>query len=398
MTYDFMKLSNSFEKRTDTMDLRNKLIVEAGHVTEVYGPVQALRNYLMKKSKEFIYINHPFSYCRLEGTTAEFYAEGKVVKTEKGHKRGANQLAQWMKDVFFNIGFLMKSKKKIDLFVGVDNLNAVTGIIMKAFGKVDKVAYYIIDHMDRRFKNPVFNFFYETLDGMACNGSDVIWSLSSRMGDAKKKKFGFKHEKLIVVPVGVELDKVDRFTVEEKLAKKTLVLMSMLDETKGVQLLIDSMKDVIKAVPEAELLIIGTGPYEPELKERAKKLNLEKSVKFLGLMQHEQLFKFIPHERISVAPYMDDPNNYTYYADPTKPKEYLGCGLPMVITDVPWIAEEVKKRPMGVVCRYRQEELAAACVKLLKDDEFYKICLKNALEFASGLSWDIIYDEAFYKT
>lgn len=379
------------------MDIRNKLIVEAGHVTEVYGPVQALRNYLMKKTDEFIYITHPFSYCTLEGTTAELYKTGKVENTAKGHKRGANQIIQWVKDVFFNIGFMMKSKRKIDLFVGIDNLNAVTGIIMKAFGKVDKVAYYIIDHMDRRFKNPVFNWFYELIDGFACRGSDVIWSLSARMGEAKKKRFGFKHEKMIVVPVGVELDKVDKFTVEEKLAKKTLVLMSMLDETKGVQLLIEAMQDVIKEEPKAELLIIGTGPYEPNLKEQAKKLGLDKSVKFLGLMQHEQLFKFIPHERVSVAPYMDDANNYTYYADPTKPKEYLGCGLPMVITDVPWIAEEVKNRPMGVVCKYRREELALSCIKLLKDDEFYKVCLNNALLFASGLSWDSIYDAAFRR-
>lgn len=377
------------------MDLKNKLIVEAGHVTEVYGPVQALRNYLMKKSNEFIYITHPFSYSKLEGTAAEFYNGGKIERTEKGHKRGKSQLIQWVRDVFFNVGFLMKSKKKADLFIGVDNLNALTGVIMKAFGKVDKVAYYIIDHMDRRFKNPLFNWFYGLIDGFACRGSDVIWSLSSRIAEAKNRKFRLKPGKNIVVPVGIELDKVDKFTIEEKLAKKTLVLMSMLDETKGVQLLIDAMQDVIKEVPQAELLIIGTGPYEPNLKEQAKKLNLEKSVKFLGLMNHEQLFKFIPHERVSVAPYMDDPNNYTYYADPTKPKEYLGCGLPMVITDVPWIAEEVKNRPMGVVCKYRREELAAACVKLLRDEEFYKICLKNSLEFASGLSWERIYDETF---
>jgi glycosyltransferase involved in cell wall biosynthesis len=376
------------------MDIRNKLIIEAGHVTEVYGPVQALRNYLIKRTDEFIYITHPFSYSKMQGTQADFYRQGRLERSEHGHRRGANQFLQWIKDVFYNIVFLMKLRKKADLFVGIDNLNALTGIIMKAFGKVDRVAYYIIDHMDRRFKNPVFNFFYEAIDGMACRGSDVIWSLSPRIAEAKNKKFKFKAGKNLVVPVGVELDKVDKFTVEEKLKKKSLVLMSMLDETKGVQLLIDAMQDIVREVPQAELLIIGTGPYEQNLKEQADKLNLGKSVKFLGLMDHEQLFKFIPHERMSVAPYMDDQNNYSYYADPTKPKEYLGCGLPMVITDVPWIAEEVKNRPMGVVCKYKREELAAACVKLLRDDAFYRECLKNALEFASGLSWDKIYDKA----
>ena len=82
----------------------------------------------------------------------------------------------------------MKSRKKIDLFIGIDNLNALTGIIMKAFGKVDKVAYYIIDHMDRRFKNPFFNFFYETIDRIACENSDVIWSLSARIAGGEKQE------------------------------------------------------------------------------------------------------------------------------------------------------------------------------------------------------------------
>jgi len=185
-----------------------------------------------------------------------------------------------------------------------------------------------------------------------------------------------------------------KFSESEKLKEKTMVLMSYLDETKGVQLMIDAMESVLKEEPKAQLIIIGTGPYENALKEQAKRLKLENSVKFLGLMNHSELFKYIPHRRISIAPYIDDKNNYTWYADPTKPKEYLACGLPMVITNVPWVAEEVRRRPMGVVCAYNKEELAAACVKLLKDDAFYSVCLKNALDFTSELSWESIYGKA----
>jgi glycosyltransferase involved in cell wall biosynthesis len=297
--------------------------------------------------------------------------------------------------MFFNMTFVSGLKTKTGVFVAIDNLNALTAILLKWLGKVDKVAYYIIDHTPRRFKNPVFNWFYTSIDGFACRHSDYIWSLSKRIADAKNTKFKLKGLNNLVVPVGVELDKVDKFTVEEKVAKKTMILMSMLDATKGVQLLIDSMEDIIKEVPEAELLIIGTGPYEQNLREQAKSLKLEKNVKFLGLMDHDSLFKFIPHHRIGMAPYINDANNYSWYADPTKPKEYLGCGLPLVITDVPWIAEEVAKRPMGVVCKYERASLAAACVKMLKDDDFYRLCLKNSLEFASGLSWKGIYDRAF---
>lgn len=378
------------------MDLSKMKIIEAGHVTEVYGPVQALRNYLIPRCEEYTLVTHPFSYTKMEGTETVTYAKGKVTENTKGHRRGKNQLIQWLKDFLFNLKFLAGRKHKAGLFVGVDNLNALTGIIMKFFGKTDKVAYYVIDHMDRRFPNPIFNFFYEFIDGLACAGSDYIWCLSERMARAKEKKFMFSRKKSMIVPVGIELDKVDKYHKEEKLVKKSMVVMSMLDKTKGVQLLIEAMPDILKKVPEAELIIIGTGPYETELRAQASALGLmDKSIKFTGVMNHEELFRFIPHERVGLAPYMDDPNNYTYYADPTKPKEYLGCGLPIVTTDVPWIAEEVRKRPMGVVCKYRKEEIAEACIKLLTDDDFYLECLKNAVEFASGFRWDEIYTKAF---
>ncbi|HDT15097.1 MAG TPA: hypothetical protein ENN55_02695, partial [Firmicutes bacterium] len=149
------------------MDLKRINVVEAGHITEVYGPVQALRNYMKKRAGDFVFVTHPFSYTGIDGTRVEHYENGKNIKTEKGHKRSKNQMLQWARDFFFNNKFL-KEKGKTGLFIGVDNLNALSGIIMKKRGRIDKVVYYIIDHMDRRFKNPIFNFIYETIDKIAC--------------------------------------------------------------------------------------------------------------------------------------------------------------------------------------------------------------------------------------
>ncbi len=377
------------------MDIKGKYVIEAGHITEVYGPVQALRNYMIKQKCDFTFISHPFSYTKLECTKAETYEKGILKEVKEGHKKSLNLIFQWGRDFLFNIGFGLKHKS--DIFIAVDNLNALSAVILKMLGRTKIACYYVIDHMDRRFKNPLFNFVYELLDFISLKYSDKVWILSERMADAKRKKYKLKGENFLAVPVGIELEKVDKFSKTEKLKKKTMVLMSYLDETKGVQLIIDAMPLILKQEPDAKLLVIGTGPYESALKEKTKAMNLENSVKFMGLMRHEQLFKFIPHERISIAPYTDDKNNYTWYADPTKPKEYLACGLPLVITNVPWIAEEVEKKPMGVVCGYKKEELAEACIKLLKDDAFYMLCLENALDFASGLSWERIYKEAVEK-
>lgn len=79
------------------MKPENIFIIEAGHVTEVYGPVQALKNYLADKKAEFVYVTHPFSYSKLEGTKAEFFSGGKVIAAQPGHKRGTTRFYSGLK-------------------------------------------------------------------------------------------------------------------------------------------------------------------------------------------------------------------------------------------------------------------------------------------------------------
>jgi glycosyltransferase involved in cell wall biosynthesis len=170
--------------------------------------------------------------------------------------------------------------------------------------------------------------------------------------------------------------------------------VSHLTESKGVQLAIAAMEQVREAIPDARLLIIGTGPYEQTLREQVKNLALENAVEFLGLMNHDQLFSFLPSCGIALAPYVNDPASITYYADPTKPKEYLACGLPVIITDVPWIAQEIARKPMGMCITYNTEELAKAAIALMKDSALYDRCVENAFDFVKDMSWDKIYNRA----
>ncbi|MCE5301393.1 MAG: hypothetical protein LLG37_11060, partial [Spirochaetia bacterium] len=88
------------------MELKGKVIVEAGHITEVYGPVQALRNWLIPRTDEFYFITHPFSYSKLEGSTVTSYKNGFKDAELKGHRRSGNRFEQWVKDAFFNMRFL----------------------------------------------------------------------------------------------------------------------------------------------------------------------------------------------------------------------------------------------------------------------------------------------------
>ena len=66
---------------------------------------------------------------------------------------------------------------------------------------------------------------------------------------------------------------------------------------------------------------------------------------------------------MGIAPYVPDPNSFTWYADPGKPKVYLGCGIPVIITKVPEVAFEISKRKAGIAINYDSHELSEAIKK-----------------------------------
>ena len=163
------------------------------------------------------------------------------------------------------------------------------------------------------------------------------------------------------------------------------------------QLLIQAMPLILQKAPRAELHIFGRGPFEAEMESLVKASPAKNHIRVRGGMDHHRLFAELPRYGVAFAPYLEKPDSITYWADATKPKEYLACGLPLIITKVPWIWEKVAdpRRPMGIAISYNRDELVRACLKLLGDEKFYWRCRRNALAFAAGLDWAGIYRKAF---
>ena len=175
--------------------------------------------------------------------------------------------------------------------------------------------------------------------------------------------------------------------------------MGHLRSGQGVDMLIDAMKDVVKKVPRAHLLIVGGGPLEARYKKQVGNLKLKQKVKFTGFIKEfVDVQKFLIDAAVAVAPYVDDSKTYTRYTDPGKPKDYLASGIPVVITKVPQVAFEIEKNQCGIAINYKKEELVDALIKLLKDDKLLILFRKNALRMAKKYEWEKIFDKAFSET
>lgn len=380
------------------MSLKNSSFVIVSHVYAT-GPAFRLEEYLQKRVKNLVFIGHPFSYTKDARSFLRVYKNGKLTKETKFVDWKGSELSFYFKDVFLTLWWVLKFSSKVDYFVGVDNLNAFSGFILRLIGKVRHLVFYTIDYVPNRFENKVLNFVYHYLDRFAVRKSDKVWNLSSIMVDEREKRgVSSRYEnKQIVVPIGTDISK--KLLPFDQIDKYKIVFMGTLREGQGVDLLINAMPQIIKRVPKAHLLIIGGGPLENEFKKIVKIKKLIKYVKFTGFIREfSDVESFLEDGAIAVAPYVDDNKTYTRYTDPGKPKDYLASGIPVVITKVPQVAYEIEKNKCGIAINDDKKELTDALIALLTNNKMLYEFRKNAIEMAKKYTWNKIFDKAFRET
>ncbi len=380
-------------------ELKNKKVAIVSHV---YAPSTAheLEEYLREKAAKIIFIGHPFTFvCKDSRSWFRLTnAQGYLYKEHKGYEIKKPNFLVYMKDVFYTLIWILKTGK-YDLYVGVNNLNAFTGLILKKLGRVKKVVFYTIDYIPQRTKNKLLNNLYHGLDSFCVTHCDKTWNLSPVMVTEREKKgihIRFRNRQ-ITVPIGTNsntkihpIKDIDRYSI---------AFVSHLKPGTGIELLFDALNQIIKTIQEVKLVIIGRGPLKTDLEKQAIKLKLDRYIEFTGFIpENSVLEERLAKCAVGVAPYFPSPDCLTQYTDPGKPKTYLSAGLPVIITRVSQIANELEKERAGLVIKYDKNELAQAIISLFTDDRLFLEYRQNAIRFASKYSWDNVFHKALEKT
>ncbi|MGH7442480.1 MAG: glycosyltransferase, partial [bacterium] len=252
--------------RRATSAFSAKRVFVAAHVSEVYGPVQALRHWLEEGGFTASFLMHPFPYTRLSGSRLERFGPGRPPEALQLAARSPRSAWQFLRNVCSDLWQGWRSGRS-DVYIGIGNLNVLPGLILRALGRCERVGYYVIDHTEGRFPNPLLNALYRWVDILACRHADFLWCLSPRIVAAKVRR-GARVEACLDCPVGVALKEIQHAKPGAR-RRQVLVVMSHLTREKGVQLVLESFSQVRKLHPGASLEIIGTGPYEGELRAQA---------------------------------------------------------------------------------------------------------------------------------
>jgi glycosyltransferase involved in cell wall biosynthesis len=167
--------------------------------------------------------------------------------------------------------------------------------------------------------------------------------LSSAFRDVLADQFGVERERIHVIPGGVE---VDRFASAPPRAKCRKVLgwptdrpivlcVRRLVRRVGVDVLVESALAVRARVPDALILMAGTGPLSAELEERIHALGLENTVQLLGFVPDELLPLAYRAADLTVVP------TTSLEGFGLITVESLAAGTPCVVTPVGGLAEIV---------------------------------------------------------
>ena len=140
---------------------------------------------------------------------------------------------------------------------------------------------------------------------------------------------------------------------------------------KRVDALLDAISDVARAVSGIQLAIVGDGPERHRLETRARELNIENQVDFLG--RQEEVEKFLNASRAFVL-------ISSIEALPAAAIEAMYCGLPAVLTsvcDIPGLF--VHEENALLVSLDDHSGLVAALRQMIKDPELYARLREGAL-------------------
>jgi len=323
----------------------------------VYGPVDVINNYLLTRKKFNLYLIK--------------YNLNSIIPIP-------------IKSIIETILTIIKSIIfKTNLYIGIDPLNAISGVILRKFGLVSKTIYYCVDYTPTRFANKFLNNIYLWSDKFCANNSDEVWNVSRRIIDLRIKQ-RIQNEKIKYIPNSSKFLDCPRVP-DNKINKNQIVMVTGQTHNPVVDLVLKSFSIVIRDFPALKLKIIGVG-----------KKRLQKNVEFLGQLTNEDLLKVVSESYLALAIYTFSKDySWITYGDSKKAREYLACGVPVIITDVVGTSDEVKKYNAGIVIKAKIDELTNAIEKLMLDRKYWKTCRENAIKLGRDFDTDLILDNIF---
>jgi glycosyltransferase involved in cell wall biosynthesis len=193
--------------------------------------------------------------------------------------------------------------------------------------------------------------------------------------------------KVKVIPMGVDSDLFNINRNDQSIRKKYkiegpfLLFVGRLAHEKGIDILIESMPEVIKNNSKTKLLIIGDGTMNEQLNKRVKELNLEKNIIFISWINNKYLPKYYATADLFVCPSRREGLGLTFV-------EAGLCGCNLVGSNKGGIQEIINQNNGKIIKGKEVKNISREIIELLKNP--IKDKNKIRADLLNKFDWKII--------
>jgi glycosyltransferase involved in cell wall biosynthesis len=216
------------------------------------------------------------------------------------------------------------------------------------------LVHWAIDFVPQKSLNPLVNFCYRFLERFMFKRVDVQIENTQAAMEMRQKLMKRVPPYQAIAPIGVFVSDFKSPTAA-RLKNPKVVYFGSIDNRNDVEFVAEVAREICAAETSVTFHFIGSGPLEEKIKQQLSDLLINNRVVFHGFVKDQLTITNLLGECVvALAPFLDDDQQFTKFADPQKIKYYLAAGLPIILTDVPPNAQDLVDR--------------AGCIVLSKED------------------------------
>jgi L-malate glycosyltransferase len=192
---------------------------------------------------------------------------------------------------------------------------------------------------------------------------DHIIAISDKIKRELIEDYSLPEKKITVVYDGIELQRFKQKKTENigiTPHHYVAAVISRLDENKGLECFINAIAEITKKITSIHFIIVGTGSIETRLKELTKKLNVSKSVTFMGF--RKDIPEILAGVDITIVPSPQEGMSMSAL-------ESMASGVPVVVTRGCGLVDIIVNNISGAIVEPdNSHELAAGVIRMLQSD------------------------------
>lgn len=233
--------------------------------------------------------------------------------------------------------------------------------------------------INKRTNAAITRYMLNSMDGVVVPTKKV---------DKVIKGYGVKTN-MFIVPTGIDISRFKKkVLMEEKrhMLKELnlteedniIVYVGRIAEEKNIEEVMEYFAAARDKIEKLKLVIVGGGPYLEILREKARKLNIQPDIRFVGMVSPEEIYKYYQMGQVFATASTSETQGLTYI-------EALASSLPVVCRYDSCVEGLIVNNETGFTYTNAQEFISYM-TRIFYDNELRQRLISGAIKKAEGYS------------